>query len=74
MDNFRSIIYAVKQFMVKGGMMAALGILFVLFGVFCLACIVLGVVIGCLYGFFECLWIMGWLPKSLWDFKRGNRP
>ena len=40
-------------------MMAALGMLFVLFGIFCLACIVLGVVIACLYGIFECLWIMG---------------
>ena len=32
--------------------MAALGMLFVLFGVFCLACIVLGVVIDCLYSIF----------------------
>ena len=55
-------------------MMAALGMLFVLFGVLCLACIVIGVVIGCLYGIFECLRIMGWLPKSWWDFKHGNRP
>lgn len=54
--------------------MAALGMLFVLFGVLCLACIVLGVVIGCLYGILEGLWIMGWLPKSWRGFKRSNRP
>ena len=55
-------------------MMAALGMLLVLFGVFCLVCIALGVVIGCLYGIFECLWMMGWLPKSWWGLKRGNHP
>ena len=54
--------------------MAALGVLLVLFGVFCLVCIALGVVIGCLYGIFECLWMMGWLPKSWWGLKRGNHP
>ncbi len=44
----------------------------VLFGFFCLACIALGLVLGCLYTAFEALWMLGWLPRSWWDFKRSN--
>ncbi|WP_155733485.1 hypothetical protein [Eikenella corrodens] len=44
----------------------------VLLGGLCLACIVLGIVLGCLYGIAETLWMLGWLPRSWWDFKRSN--